>query len=55
MLNAGVSILTVQHLLGHRHVETTLGYARLYDSTAARDYGQAMGEIESNGFIFPDD
>jgi site-specific recombinase XerD len=55
LLNAGVSILTVQHILGHHHVKTTLGYARLYDSTAARDYAQAMGEIERDCFIFPDD
>jgi integrase len=55
LFNAGVSILTVQHILGHRHVETTLGYARLYDGTAARDYAQAMGEIENDCFIFPDD
>ncbi len=55
MLNAGASILTIQHILGHKYVETTLGYARLYDSTAARDYAQAMGEIESSCFIFPND
>jgi hypothetical protein len=30
------------------YVETTLGYARLYDSTAARDYERAMGKIESS-------
>jgi hypothetical protein len=39
-------ILTVQHILGHRYVETTLGYARLYDSTIAENYERAMGRVE---------
>ena len=47
LLNAGASVLTVQALLGHKHVDTTLRYARLYDSTVAADYKQAMGKIES--------
>ena len=34
-------------LLGHKHVDTTLGYARLYDGTVAADYYRAIGEIES--------
>ncbi|MEI2698740.1 MAG: site-specific integrase [Microthrixaceae bacterium] len=33
LLNAGAPILTVQTLLGHKHIDTTLGYARLYDGT----------------------
>lgn len=47
LLNAGVPVLTVQVLLGHQHVDTTLSYARLYDGTVATDYYRAMGEIES--------
>ena len=46
LLNAGAPILTVQALLGHRHIDTTLGYARLYDGTVAADYYQAMAGIE---------
>ena len=46
LLNAGAPILTVQALLGHKRVDTTLGYARLYDGTIAADYYQAMGKIE---------
>jgi site-specific recombinase XerD len=46
LLNAGASVLTVQALLGHKHVDTTLRYARVYDSTVAADYGRAMGRIE---------
>jgi site-specific recombinase XerD len=48
LLNAGMPILTAQHILGHRYVKTTLGYARLYDSTVAGDYGRAMGKVEKD-------
>ena len=47
LLNAGAPILTVQAILGHKHVDTTLGYARLYDGTVAADYNRAMGQVES--------
>jgi hypothetical protein len=33
--------------LGHQHVDTTLGYARLYDGTVAADYYRGMAQIES--------
>lgn len=46
LLNAGAPILTVQNILGHKHIDTTLGYARLYDGTVAADYYRAMAEIE---------
>ena len=46
LLNAGASILAVQALLGHKHVDTTLRYARLYDRTVAADYERAMSRIE---------
>ncbi len=46
LLNAGAPILTVQTILGHKHIDTTLGYARLYDGTVAADYYGAMHEIE---------
>lgn len=46
LLNAGAPILTVQMLLGHKYIDTTLGYARLYDGTVAADYYRAMDEIE---------
>jgi integrase len=41
LLNAGMSILGVQKILGHRYVETTLRYARVYDSTVVRDFQRA--------------
>ncbi len=46
MLNAGAPVLTVQTLLGHKWVDTTLGYARLYDGTVAANYYGAMTVIE---------
>jgi Phage integrase family len=46
LLNAGAPVLTVQTLLGHKWVDTTLGYARLYDGTVAADYYGAMVEVE---------
>jgi integrase len=46
LLNAGAPILAVQTILGHKHIDTTLGYARLYDGTIAADYYRAIGDIE---------
>jgi integrase len=46
LLNAGAPILTVQTILGHKFVATTLGYARLYDGTVAADYYRAMEQVE---------
>jgi site-specific recombinase XerD len=46
MLNAGASVLTVQALLGHKHVDTTLRYARVYGRTVAADYQWVIGETE---------
>lgn len=47
LLNAGAPVLTVQMLLGHKKIDTTLGYARLYDGTVAADYYHAMGQVET--------
>jgi len=41
LLNAGMSILGVQKILGHKYVETTLRYARLYDNTVVMDFQRA--------------
>jgi site-specific recombinase XerD len=46
LLNAGALVLTVQVILGHKYVDTTLQYARLYDGTVAADYYRAMAEVE---------
>jgi integrase len=47
LLNSGAPILTVQKILGHKFVDTTLRYARLYDGTVAAGYYRAMGQIEA--------
>jgi len=47
LLNAGAPILTVQTILGHKFIDTTLAYARLYDGTVAADYYRAMSQIEA--------
>jgi integrase/recombinase XerD len=54
LLNSGAPVLTVQTLLGHKWVDTTLGYARLYDGTVAADYYGAMAEIERR-LVLPED
>jgi len=51
LLNAGVPILTVQRVLGHRYVQTTLRYARLYDRTVINDYRRAMTVVEGGGGV----
>ena len=39
-------MLSVQSILGHKQIDTTLGYARLYDGTVAADYYRAMSAVE---------
>jgi integrase len=46
LLNAGAPVLTVQAILGHQHIDTTMQYARLYDGTIAADYFRAMRKVE---------
>jgi len=47
-------VLTVQAILGHKWVDTTLGDARLYDETVAADYYAAMGVVEQR-LALPED
>ena len=42
LLNMGMSVWGVKEILGHKSVETTLGYARTYDSTVAKEYRMTM-------------
>jgi hypothetical protein len=39
-------VRSLQMILGHRQIDTTLGYARLYDGTLAADYYSAMNKVE---------
>jgi hypothetical protein len=45
-LNSGAPVLAAQTILGHKQVDTTLGYAPLYDGTVAADYYSAMNHVE---------
>jgi integrase/recombinase XerD len=47
LINAGAPVLTVQAILGHKHIDTTLGYTRLYDATVAADYYRAINQVET--------
>ncbi len=48
LLNAGCKITSIQQLLGHRKLESTLIYARVHDETVASDYYAAMARIEKS-------
>jgi site-specific recombinase XerD len=52
LLNAGADIVTIQYLLGHSRIKTTMRYARLSNQKARMDYYQAMDRIiEESGRI----
>jgi len=46
LLNAGMDITQIQKLLGHQHLDTTMIYARVLDTTLEAQYRRAMTEIE---------
>jgi hypothetical protein len=47
LLNAGCRITSIQKLLGHRRLNSTLVYARVHDHTVSADYYAAMAHIET--------
>ena len=46
LLNAGCPVISIQKLLGHKRLSSTMIYARVYDQLAAESYYSAIGQIE---------
>jgi len=46
LVNAGMDIVSIQRLLGHEKLETTMIYAHVHDTTVERDFRQAMARLE---------
>lgn len=51
LLNADADIVTIQNLLGHTRIKTTMRYCRLSNTKAQRDYYKAIGKIEEQSGI----
>ena len=47
LVNAEMNIVSIQRLLGHDKLETTMVYARVYDITVERDFQLAMARLEA--------
>ncbi|MCA9941874.1 MAG: tyrosine-type recombinase/integrase [Ardenticatenaceae bacterium] len=46
LVNAGCTITTIQALLGHKRLSTTLIYSQIHNQTVAEDYFTAMEKVE---------
>jgi site-specific recombinase XerD len=46
LINAGCRVTSIQKLLGHERLNSTMIYARVHDRTVAQDYYAAMDQIE---------
>lgn len=49
LVNVGMDITSIQRLLGHEKLTTTMIYARVHDVTVERDFRQAMARLDSGG------
>jgi len=47
LVNIGMDIVSIQHLLGHEKLETTMIYAHVYDATVEQDFRQAMARLSA--------
>ncbi len=48
LLNAGCRITSIQKILGHQRLNSTMTYARVHDRTVADEFYRAMAEIEKH-------
>ena len=46
LLNAGGKVTSIQKLLGHQRLNSTMTYARVHDRTVAEDCYRAMAKME---------
>jgi len=53
LLNAGCRITSIQKILGHKTLDTTLRYARAYNETVADEFYAAMERVEQRLEILP--
>jgi len=47
LVNVGMDIVSIQRLLGHEKLNTTMIYAHVHDTTVERDFRQAMARLEA--------
>jgi len=50
LLNMGCRVTSIQKLLEHSNVDTTMAYARAFDKTVMLDYFSAIDVLESQAF-----
>jgi site-specific recombinase XerD len=48
LVNVGMDVVSIQRLLGHEKLETTMIYAHVHDITVERDFRQAMASLEAS-------
>ena len=51
LLNAGMSLVSIMKLLGHRNYQMTLRYAAITQETVGREYGAALAQLEQRYLI----
>ena len=54
LLNAGCRITSIQQILGHENINTTMIYARVYNQTVAEDFYAAMERVEERLSVVPE-